>query len=394
MDALHRVFRGRSPWELLIARGAGQVGLYTRTEPAFAPAVQGQLQAAYPDLRISSIDESAFALRTGETCFWARLRLLPNTTTLVVMGNFLDHEEHQLVDPLSGMFAALASTKSNSLRPLVSIAVKPAGRFLQWRLKRRAGNIEKLRGPLWMVDVRLAVLAPQTHRTAAIVKLHELSGVLGHFLPTGDARLKLSRIREGVLPNRVPRRNAWLLSPAELSLLWHQPTHTVRTRWPAVDVAVGGSSGPRPQGRGAGRMAVVEQRPAAVGQRRRLGVVVLLAVENRKFLQAAEKFRPRNGTLAARNRDRDRPTPARGRDGLRSRLGIGTQRYARSRRDETAAGALQRSTDEAQPTRHRPRTVGGLYVLFSILDVLEGHHGNLDHICQLAHKTIPLLNSS
>lgn len=51
-----------------------------------------------------------------------------------------------------------------------------------------------------------------------------------------------------------------------------------------------------------------------------------------------------------------------------------------------------------QMKRSRPVTaralLAGLYVLFSMLDLLEGHHGSLDHIRRLAHATIPLLNSS
>jgi hypothetical protein len=229
MTAIHRAFRGRIPLELLIARDAGEVGLYVGTNPTFSPLVRGQLQAAYPDLRIEQVAEDAFAPRQAEVCTWARLRLAPTTAKLIQLEHLLDRQEHQLVDPLSGAFAALASKRSETLRPLVSLAVRPAGRVLRWRLKRRADGNEKLRGPLFVVDFRLAVVAPPTHRAAAIAKLHELAAVFEHYLPPGGGQLKLSRVRLGTLPKRFHRFCRWIVSPAELSLLWHPATNTVRT---------------------------------------------------------------------------------------------------------------------------------------------------------------------
>jgi len=230
MTALHRAFRGRSAWELLIARDAGQVGLYTRVSPRFSPLVQGQLQAAYPDLRMESVREDTFVPRAHEVCTWARLRLVPTTATFVPLEELVDREEHQLVDPLAGVFAALASKKSETLRPLVSLVAKPAGPILRWRLRRRsrAGD-GKARGPLWVVDLRLAVAAPPSHQHRAIAMLHELAAVFGQFLPAHGGRLKLSRVRRGNLPQRMSRLFRWRLSPAELSLIWHAPTESLRT---------------------------------------------------------------------------------------------------------------------------------------------------------------------
>ena len=230
MTALQRAFRGRVAWELLIARHAGQVGLYTRACPGFSPLVQGQLQAAYPDLRIEPVHEDTFAPRVGEVCTWARLRLAPNAAPLILLEQFLDRQEHQLVDPSSGIFATLSSKKSETLRPMVSLVAKPAGRWLRWKMRRRARTEGgKIRGPLWVVDVRLAVIAPPSHQEKAIAKLHELAGVFGHFFPPGGGRLKLSWIRRGLVPRRVPKFRRWLLSPAELALLWHAPTESLRT---------------------------------------------------------------------------------------------------------------------------------------------------------------------
>jgi hypothetical protein len=229
MTALHRAFRGGSRCELLIARHAGHVGLYARTTTKLSPLTQGQLQSAYPDLRIEAIEEGAFAPKPTEFCTWARLRLVPAAASLVPLETLLDHQEHQLVDPLASVFAAVSSRKTDALRPMVSILARPAGWLTQRRARRKIRGPEKLRGPLWIVDVRLAVIARPSHRDAAIAKLHELSGAVSHFLPVGDARMKLSRIRRGTLPRRLPWHRRWMLSPAELAMLWHPPTVTVRT---------------------------------------------------------------------------------------------------------------------------------------------------------------------
>jgi hypothetical protein len=154
---------------------------------------------------------------------------VPHGATLVTLEQLLDHQEHQFVDPVAGIFAALSSKKSETLRPLVSLIAKPAGRLLLWRMRRSRHQPDKTRGPLWVVDVRLGVVCPPSHQDSAIAKLHELAGVFEHFLPPGGSRFKLSRIRRGQVPQRIPRLHRWLLSPAELAMLWHPPTESVRT---------------------------------------------------------------------------------------------------------------------------------------------------------------------
>lgn len=228
MTALCRSFRGLSPWELVIGRDADQVGLYTRAATNFAPLVQGQLQAAYPDLRIERISDDAFAPRGDEVCTWARLRLMPTSVTLVALEQFLDRQEHQLVDPIAGILAALASRKGERVRPLVSVLAKPPGRLAKWFARRRS-KAAKLDGPLWTVDLRLIVAASPSQQTAAIAKIHELAGLFEQLFASGEAKLKLSHIRCGRPPTRLTWRHRWLLAPAELSMLWHPPTSSVQT---------------------------------------------------------------------------------------------------------------------------------------------------------------------
>jgi hypothetical protein len=229
LTALHRGFIGRMPLEFILGRQDGQVGLYTRVSPQLSPLVVGQLEAAYSDIRIESVTEDSFSPGAGEICTWARLRLMPKTASLISLERFIDLQERQIVDPLAGILAGLSSRKSEALRPAISFVVRPAGRWAQWRIRRQARNTEKLRGPLWVADVRLAVVSPATHRRAAAAKIHELAGLFGHFLPSGDNRFQLSRLRHGTMPTRISRRCRWFISPVELSLLWHAPINDVRT---------------------------------------------------------------------------------------------------------------------------------------------------------------------
>jgi len=227
--SLHRSFSNGVPWELIIGRPAEQVGLFARTAPKFSSVVQRQLQAVYPDLRIEPFPDDAFTPRAAEVCTWARLRLVPNVATLTQIDQLLDHHEHQFVDPSAGILASLASKRGERIRPSVSLFVKPASRWIKWCLRRKAKKVEKLRGQLWVVDVRLAVLGPMSHRVAAMAKLHELASVFQYFLPPSDGGLRLCRIREGSMPRRMPWLPHWLVSPAELAILWHVPTQSVRT---------------------------------------------------------------------------------------------------------------------------------------------------------------------
>jgi hypothetical protein len=235
ITAVHRAFRGRRPWELLLAKHEAHVGLFCRTEPRLSPVVQGQLLAAYPDLRIERIDEAAFQAGHDAVWFSARLRLAPGITPLLNAEHFVDREERQLADPLAALLGAIASGKTRTMTPLVSLAVRPVGRLHHRRLRRRArrrakeGISAKIAGPLWTVDIRLAVLAPVSKKAAALAKLHELAGVFFQYLPPGSARWKLSRVRTGPLRNCWPLLGRTYLTPTELALLWHPPTSTVRT---------------------------------------------------------------------------------------------------------------------------------------------------------------------
>jgi hypothetical protein len=230
--AVHQAFRGRAAWELLLARYQAHIGLLCRASETLAPVVLGQLLAAYPDLRVEPVTEAGFDQHDDSCCFWARLRLAPGIAQLIATEQFVDRQEGRLADPLAALLSVIASGKGEAVRPRVSLAVRPVGRIRAWWLRRRnrrRADSRKLAGPLWAVDMRLAVQAPSDRKAAALAKLHELVGVFAQYLPAGASRWRLSRVRTGRLPSRLPLGGLTYLTSAELGLLWHPPTASVRT---------------------------------------------------------------------------------------------------------------------------------------------------------------------
>ncbi len=227
LAALQRSFRGGAPVELIVGQYAEQVGLYARASKKLTPLLKGQLQAAYPDLRLERLENDAFTPKADEIRVWARLRLVPATATLIASEPLLDRQEQQWIDPLASLMTALASRKGESLRPWVSLLIRPAGRLAKWRMRRRkaARRIE----PVWSVDVRLVVICSPGGVQTANAKIHELAGLMQSVVEAGQGGCKLSRIRQGSLPQRVSLFRQWLVSPRELAILWHPPTASVQT---------------------------------------------------------------------------------------------------------------------------------------------------------------------
>ncbi len=224
LQAVLRSFRGRVPLELRLERHGAHVGMTFRCADTLAPIVAGQLAAAYPDARIERLTDGVSA-----PGYWARLRLRPWTTALVSAEEFLDREQRQLADPLATLLAVIASGRREAAGTAVTLAVRPVSRLRRWWLRRRHADVAKFAGPLWAADIRLSVAPSATGKRSALVKLHELAGALAPFLPPGVAEWRLSRVRRGTPPPRVPLLRSTFLTSQELALLWHPPTVSVRT---------------------------------------------------------------------------------------------------------------------------------------------------------------------
>ena len=53
--------------------------------------------------------------------------------------------------------------------------------------------------------------------------LDELAGVFAQYLPVGSSRWRMSHVRVGRLPRRIPLLRRNYFTHAELALMWHPP---------------------------------------------------------------------------------------------------------------------------------------------------------------------------
>ena len=110
-----------------LARHAAQVGLFCRAQSKLAPVINGQLLAAYPDLRMERVNEAAFETDDAGVWFSARLRLSPRLALLLPTQHFVDREQRLLADPLAAVLSAIASGRGGRIVPTVTLAVRPVG---------------------------------------------------------------------------------------------------------------------------------------------------------------------------------------------------------------------------------------------------------------------------
>jgi hypothetical protein len=117
---------------------------------------------------------------------------------------------------------------------------------------------------------------------------------------------------------------------------------------------------PRRTGKSVGRVDAAQQRAAWLGDDRASGSLLLLALEDREFFQAAQKPRPATGALATGDRPGHCTSPVDRCHGLRHRLATAGRRFARSQRVQKRARAIERTADEARTTAHRASAAGRL----------------------------------
>ncbi|MFH1921309.1 MAG: DUF87 domain-containing protein, partial [Planctomycetota bacterium] len=102
---------------------------------------------------------------------------------------------------------------------------------------------------LYHVCLRLVAAAPDGAERRARRKLDELVGSFAQFAVPGRSRFRPSRIRSRTPRRTFRRRQRFLLSDAELAVLYHPATETVRTErmaineWREMEPPVGIASG-------------------------------------------------------------------------------------------------------------------------------------------------------
>ncbi|NQT14876.1 MAG: hypothetical protein HQ582_19130 [Planctomycetes bacterium] len=301
---LHQANSRRLPLILEYGRHADRVGLYLRSPRALKGFVRNTLLAHYPDCKLTPLPDDALDPPDGYHSFHHHLKLCPNLFPLRWRKEFEDLLERNLADPLSGILATLSSPPEDALWCKVQLHLTPASpqtrrharnvirrlrrpfftrrpflsevyataacswwqRPLAWLLAAVATATDcrtpydrpadelaeataKIDRHLYHVCLRLVAAAPDGAERRACGKLDQLVGAFAQFAVPGRARFRPSRIRSGVTTRIFRRRQRFLLSDAELAVLYHPATETVRmermaiNEWREMEPPVGIASG-------------------------------------------------------------------------------------------------------------------------------------------------------
>jgi len=220
---LDTLYRERSPVSFEFGRHRNTVTLYCRFPDHLQDAIEGQLRSAYPDARLTTLDENVLEPPRGHRTVSARLWLWFDGYGIKWWQRFTDKENRILADPIGGILTTLSSEEFHSH---VVIATRPASFLrrvvftLRQRFKRHSEpECRKPPGHLFAVSIRLTVAATPRRRKLARRKLRQLLAAFGGFENPPYTRFYRTFI--------WPR--TFLLSTAELATLWHPTTDTVRT---------------------------------------------------------------------------------------------------------------------------------------------------------------------
>lgn len=261
---LHRADPSRRGIELQIRTDRGEVGLAVDCPDELRAIFRETLLDAYPGSSIIPLDvtDSHHSQRCWECELWWTPDLFPLRTS----DNFRDSVAGKFVDPLGPVFSALRTGRSGRIESAFRLSLKPAThrsvnraerthrhaarrffshalrqRYLAlathpqrgWRLLSRLllraisrsvpepPPSDKLMQPLFECRLRIQVFAPIEAEELARRKLREIAGAFGQFATT-DAAFQT------VTASRTRRRRGFLLSPAEVSSLWHPLAETER----------------------------------------------------------------------------------------------------------------------------------------------------------------------
>lgn len=279
---LHQANRKRIPLALEYAHHGGHAGLYVRCPGSLKTPVRNALFGNYPDCRLTPLPENALDPPTNYRALHRKLRLSPDIFSLRPRKEFEDLLERNLADPLSNVLASLAPTGQHPLWCKVQLSLTPASprerrrarklierlrssfirrhplladfyantarsyllRPLTWPLAALARDSRtsaatpspalteataKIDRHLYYATLHVIVAAPVGTGDRARRKLDELAGAFAQFTVPGRSTFRASRVRSGMPRRSAARRQRFLLSDAELAVIFHPATQTVRT---------------------------------------------------------------------------------------------------------------------------------------------------------------------
>jgi len=269
LASLHSV--NSDPISLEFGRHAASVGLYVRVPAEVVKTVEKQLAAAYPDVALARLPETALAPPASAALHTAELWLSPDVLPVDTCDAFEDRLSRQLNDPIASLLGVLAAGADTTVWSHVAITVtKPSlrrtriarrllnryykttlhthhrrgtaflahatspralhrvtARLIAWLVYKKLTSMapieckaayDKLDQPLYLARIRLTSVG----NTEATVVRH-LKQLAAAFAPyTLNSLTEFRLVRDGGNPRGS------LLSVDELAILFHPATETVQ----------------------------------------------------------------------------------------------------------------------------------------------------------------------
>jgi len=241
--ALHQANPKRLPLSLIFGVQAGSIGLFVAGPDVSQSAVQSQLYANYPDCALDALAEDTLRFPAGQHTLSAELELGSDLFPLRCYDQFEDTLNRVTADPLMGVLATLAELQAAGFCGRIELEVRPAGRQLVEKARRRLHRLrhprfggkpqlgereaqaasDKLGRLLFETRLRVSVFAPVKKDKEVARRIQNLVGSLGHFSAPPKAVFQVAQRRWF-----RPRPPPFLLSVEELATLFHPPCQTVQ----------------------------------------------------------------------------------------------------------------------------------------------------------------------
>lgn len=251
-----------------------RVQLWISASPSDERRLAGQLLNAYPGSSLTPLPPAITEVPAGFTTWSATVHLAPDFFPIATSDQFMEQATRQFNDPLTTLFTALQSGRSDRVRATMRLSLRPARRWRIHRAKRLARFMDgacspadlrhalvrwatsdrfmrrlvagavlrfmtPIRAPMREVDeklseqlleaqLRLVVVAPRDAGHVARRKLADLTRSLNPFT-TGQVAFERGVMHRS---NTFTGPRSWtgrgfLLTPAEAAALWHPPEATV-----------------------------------------------------------------------------------------------------------------------------------------------------------------------
>lgn len=279
LKSLHRANPQRLPVTLEIGPVGDSVGLIAEVPNELKAIFMAQLADACPGVKVVVLPESSTP-DVATRCWCRQLRLTPDVCALSTHA-FEDSLDRVRADPMTSVLSALRTTQRRRIIAQTRLTIRPATKpryrqalqirenldrrfrsrrieeayrrfctaerlmhrlfavfllkFPRHRSSRHSGRISefttgKLDGLLFESWLHIEVSAPPDARHQAEQRLREIAGAFGQFA-SAQTTFEPTRLRAHIATRKVSRRG-FLLSPEEVSALWHLPkgdVHAART---------------------------------------------------------------------------------------------------------------------------------------------------------------------